>query len=84
MAVAMFANPMVWMMGLVVGLAMAFSKLSQMNKKATESLESYVKAAAASDSEMKKQIAEIRTMIDLRQAESKILTQLAECLPGGG
>ena len=75
-AVAMFANPMVWMMGLVVGLAMAFSKLSQMNKKATESLESYVKAAAASDSEMKKQIAEIRTMIDLRQAESKILTQL--------
>ena len=76
MAVAMFANPMVWMMGLVVGLAMVFSKLSQKQKEATERLESYIRSTGALDSGMKKQIADIRTVIQLRQAESKILTQL--------
>lgn len=76
MAVAMLANPMVWLAGAVLVAVEAFSALARSNEEAAEKLNNYQKATQALDSGMKKQIADIRTMVDLRQAESKILTEL--------
>jgi hypothetical protein len=76
MSVAMLANPMVWVAAAVIGLMMAFSKLAAVQKEAKEKLEGYLRATAALDAGMRKQISEIRTLVDLRQAESKILTEL--------
>jgi hypothetical protein len=75
-AVAMLANPLVWFAAAVIGLMMAFSKLNAIQKEAKERLEGYARATSALDSGMRKQIADIRTLVDLRQAESKILTEL--------
>jgi hypothetical protein len=76
MAVALLANPLVWFAAAVIGVGMAISKMSQNTKEAREKLEGYQKATVALDSSMKKQISDIRTMVDLRQAEAKILTEL--------
>lgn len=77
LALGLLANPMVWMLAAVAGLTAAFQKLSGAQKEAKERLESYTRATGALDAGLKRQIAEIRTMIDLRQAEAKILTELA-------
>lgn len=76
MAVAMLANPMVWLMAAVAALTAVFSKMAATQRKAREEAENYSKATAGLDSGMRKQISEIRTLVDLRQAEAKILTEL--------
>jgi hypothetical protein len=77
MAVAVLANPMVWLAAAVAILVAGLSKLAANTAAAKEKLEGYVKATAALDSGMRKQIADIRTLVDLRAAESRILTELA-------
>ena len=76
MALAMLANPFVWLAAAVIGVASAFSKWRVVQKETQERLEGYLRATTALDSGLKKQIAEIRTLVDLRQAENKILNEL--------
>ena len=76
MLLAMAANPLVWLAAAVAVVGAAFSKWSQVTKEAKERLDGYLRATDALASSMRKQIAEIRTVVDLRQAEAKILGEL--------
>ena len=76
MAVALLANPMVWFWAVVGAVAYALSSMAASAGAARAALEGYIKSTLALDSAMRKQIADIRTLVDLRRAESKILAEL--------
>jgi hypothetical protein len=76
MALAIITNPLVLTLSLLALAGMAWSKYAAVQDVARERVEGYTKATAGLDNAMQKQISDIRTLVDLRAAESKILTEL--------
>lgn len=76
MLLGMATNPLVWLAAAVYAVTAAISKWSQVQKEAKERLDGYLRSTDALASGMRKQIAEIRTVVDLRQAEAKVMGEL--------